>query len=234
MKKKNNLLSKFSVPMAALLAGLLMIGGTLGYLSSVTPARTNVFTKGSVETELLEPGFNVEETTINKNPYVTNVGDVDCIVRLKVEISPSEIEVPLAENPSASGGLDATMTDAEATALWAEGYRFWLNFNTVAADNTDRAAWVYNTADGYWYYQGVISPSEDTSELFTEVKWLIIEDNKFKDIQDFDIFITKESTYASYVDARDVEHNALTSAGTYDADAAAVIWEAMETEGKIF
>lgn len=236
MKKRKNFISRVSIPLTALLVGLLTIGGTLSYLSSVTEARTNIFSIGNVQTELMEPEFKVEETTISKNPYVTNVGSVDCIVRLKVEVSPGEIEVPLADNPSYkdSAGSKAVIADSqEAERLWNLGYRFWLNFNTNASDNPDKAAWVYNTADGYWYYQGVLAPSEDTSELFTEVKWLILENNYFKDIQDFDIYIKKESTFASYIAEDGVEYRAIVG-GAYNQEKADIIWAAMEEDGKIF
>lgn len=243
--KKKSLFTKFSVPMTALLIGLLMVGGTLGYLSSVTPTRTNQFSIGAVKTELLEPEFKIEGTEISKNPYVTNVGDVDCIVRLKIEISPKEIEVPLADNPSykkesddkdaARGGMNAKMSDPEAERLWDLGYRFWLNYNTKASFL--KSAWMYNEADGYWYYQDVLSPSKDTSELFSEVKWLMTETvggtEKFKDIQDFDIYIKKESTYAFYIDADDTQYSAKEN-GRYDQDNALVIWKAMSEAGKIY
>ena len=229
MKKKKNII-KLSVSFAALLLGFVLIQGTLSYLAGVTPTKINIFSIGSVETELLEPEFRVEGTTITKNPYVTNVGDVDCLVRMKVEISPAEIQVPLSENPSVQNGIDAVMDDAKADALWEQGYRFWLNFNTNAAQNT---AWVYNEADGFWYYQGVLSPSEDTSDLFTEVKWLCFEGNKFKEIQDFDIYIKKESTYAVYYEENGTEHSGVEN-GVYNQTKALEVWETMQTVGKIF
>lgn len=229
MKNKKNFI-KLSVALATLLLGIMLIGSTLSYLSGVSKTKINVFSIGSVETELLEPEFRVEGTTITKNPYVTNVGDVDCLVRMKVEISPAEIQIPLSENPSVQNGIDAVMDSVKADALWEQGYRFWLNFNTNAAQNT---AWAYNEADGFWYYQGVLSPSEDTSALFTEVKWLCFEDGYFKEIQDFDIYIKKEATYAVYYEENGTEHSGVEN-GVYNQTKALEIWETMKNEGKIF
>lgn len=237
MKKKNFI--KLSVVIATLLLGILVIGSTLSYLSDVSQTKINIFSIGSVETELLEPEFRVEGTTITKNPYVTNVGDVDCLIRMKVEISPKEIEVPLNNNPSVQNGVDAVMGDTKAGELWNLGYRFWLNFNTKAAEKN--IPWVYNEADGFWYYQGVLSPSEDTSDLFTEVKWLCFEDiivedetiTFFKDIQDFDIYIKKEATYAVYYEENGTEHSVVEN-GVYDQTKALKVWETMQAVGKIF
>lgn len=231
MKNKKNVM-KLSVLIAALLLGIMLIGGTLSYLAGVTPSRTNTFTIGSVVTELFEPEFKVEGTKISKNPYVTNVGDVDCIVRMKIEISPEEIVVPLSENPSYinSAGMNAEMTSEEVSGLWNLGYRFWLNYNTNA---TQKASWVYNSTDGYWYYQDVLSPAEDSSELFTEVKWLIIENGTWKEIQDFDIYIKKEATYAVYYDKSGAQHSSLSN-DTYNQEKAMDVWNAMQVAGKIF
>ena len=230
MKKKKNII-KLSVSFAALLLGFVLIQGTLSYLAGVTPTKINIFSIGSVETELLEPEFRVEGITITKNPYVTNVGDVDCLVRMKVEISPAEIQVPLSANPSVQDGTDAVMDSAKAEKLWESGYRFWLNFNTKAAEQN--IPWVYNEADGFWYYQGVLSPSEDTSDLFTEVKWLCFENGTFKEIQDFDIYIKKEATYSVYYEENGTEHSAVEN-GVYDQTKALEVWETMQTVGKIF
>ena len=237
MKIKKNVM-KLSISFVALLLGIMLIGGTLSYLAGVTPSRTNTFTIGSVATELLEPEFKLDGTKIGKNPYVTNVGDVDCIVRMKIEISPEEIEVPLSENPSykvvngVQGGMNAEMTSPDAERLWNLGYRFWLNYNTNA---TQKSSWVYNNADGYWYYQDVLSPAEDTSELFTEVKWLILEDGTWKEIQDFDIYIKKEATYAVYYDESGAQHSSMSgNSNTYNQNNAMNVWTAMEAAGKIF
>ncbi len=235
MKNKKNWI-KFTVSFAALLLGFVMIKGTLSYLSDTTVSKTNEFSIGSVETELLEPEFRLERTKISKNPYITNVGNVDCIVRMKVEIFPEEIEVPLAENPSCQvvngeqAGMDAVMSDAKATELWDLGYRFWLNFNTNAAQ---KSSWVYNPQDGFWYYQDVLSPAEDTSELFTEVKWLMFEGERLKDVQDFDIYLKKEATYAVYYEENGAEHSSMQN-GAYDQTNAMAVWDAMEVAGKIF
>ena len=238
MKNKKNFI-KLSVALATLLLGIMLIGSTLSYLSGVSKTKINVFSIGSVETELLEPEFRVEGTTITKNTYVTNVGDVDCLVRMKVEISPAEIQVPLKDNPSVQNGVDAKMGDTKAGELWAQGCRFWLNFNTKA--EAQNIPWVYNEADGFWYYQGVLSPSEDTSELFTEVKWLCFEEvtlegetiTIFKELQDFDIYIKKEATYAVYYEENGTEHSGVEN-GVYDQTKALEVWETMQAVGKIF
>lgn len=63
----------------ALLAGL-AVGGTLAWLTSSTGSVVNTFTVGNVEGEV-EENF---DGTIKKNVNVTNTGDVDAFIRVKL------------------------------------------------------------------------------------------------------------------------------------------------------
>lgn len=63
----------------ALLAGL-AVGGTLAWLTSSTGSVVNTFTVGNVKGEV-EENF---DGTIKKNVNVTNTGDVDAYIRVKL------------------------------------------------------------------------------------------------------------------------------------------------------
>ena len=99
----------------ALLAGL-AVGGTLAWLTSSTGSVVNTFTVGNVEGE-------VEETfdgTIKKNVNVTNTGDVDAFIRVKLVT----YRVNAAGNPV--GGEAESLSFTPGTG-WVEheGYYYY-------------------------------------------------------------------------------------------------------------
>jgi len=78
---------KLVITVAALIAIFgVSVGGTLAFLSSVTDEVVNKFTVGTIDTKL-----NEVIDGLNKEPSVENVGKSDCLVRIRVTISPSEV-----------------------------------------------------------------------------------------------------------------------------------------------
>ena len=99
----------------ALLAGL-AVGGTLAWLTSSTGSVVNTFTVGNVEGE-------VEETfdgTTKKNVNVTNTGDVDAFIRVKLVT----YRVNAAGNPV---GGEAVIPSFQLGADWVkhDGYYYY-------------------------------------------------------------------------------------------------------------
>lgn len=67
-------------------------GATLAYLQDETSTITNTFTIGDVEIDLDEPQWNPEEAedmvpgaTVDKDPYVTNVGQTEAFIGIRVD-----------------------------------------------------------------------------------------------------------------------------------------------------
>lgn len=78
---------KIIITVAALIAVFgVSVGGTLAILSSVTDEVVNKFSVGTVDTELIEVIDG-----LSKKPSVKNIGKSDCLVRMRVTISPSEV-----------------------------------------------------------------------------------------------------------------------------------------------
>ena len=77
-KKRRQLL------LALVLLGLITAGATMAFLSTATSSLTNTFTKGSITTELEEE----VKTDGTKEPRVKNTGKNDCLVRMRVSVSP--------------------------------------------------------------------------------------------------------------------------------------------------
>lgn len=99
----------------ALLAGL-AVGGTLAWLTSSTGSVVNTFTVGNVEGEV-EENF---DGTIKKNVNVTNTGDVDAFIRVKLVT----YRVNAAGNPV--GGEAESLSFTPGTG-WVEheGYYYY-------------------------------------------------------------------------------------------------------------
>lgn len=77
---------------AAALVAVVGIGSTLAYLQDETETKTNTFTIGNVDIDLDEPEWDPDDAenmipgaTVKKNPIVTNVGQTDAFIGVKVE-----------------------------------------------------------------------------------------------------------------------------------------------------
>lgn len=74
---------------------------------------------------------------------------------------------------------------------------------TVDWPDESDPSWVYNEADGYWYYTKVLAQGEQTSSLFTMIT--LSEETPESVIQDFDMIVYAESyqnnNYTNYTDA---------------------------------
>lgn len=216
-KKKILVISVIIVIMA------LAISSTFGLLSATTDPLTNKFEVGTIDTEIKEDDVTFD-TNINKNPSIKNVGKGDCLVRVRIDISPKKIADYIEKNNS----LVYRYTDngVEKTVYLQD----YIDDNNAMPNN-----WKYNVTDGYWYYQSVLPSGDKTLPIFTQVEGLTQEVrddgetyykiiDQFKDdISDFQISIYHESIQAVVYDEKGNEYNALDD-GKYLQSKADVLW----------
>lgn len=85
---KNRLNSKKAI-IATLIVGVITMlsvtGLTLAYYSDTTPVKENTFTVGNVTTDIEE---TIDPSKNQKEPYVVNSGKNDCLIRMRVTVSP--------------------------------------------------------------------------------------------------------------------------------------------------
>lgn len=86
MNKMKKFKSVSIMVLASIILVVLLVGATLAYFTDATERVENTFQLSSVETEILEVISDME-----KKPYVHNVGNADCIVRMRVNVSPANI-----------------------------------------------------------------------------------------------------------------------------------------------
>ena len=158
--------------------------GTLAYLKSNSGTVVNTFTVGSVETEIDE---NVDPSRNLKEVRVVNTGKNDCLVRMRVVISPEKSGIELG------------------------------NYNNEFEKKSD----------GFWYYKGILkAPTENkyyaTPYLFTNYKIPEgFEDN-------FTITVYQEAVQATVHLANGTTISAYGENGSYNAENAAMIWQAYD------
>lgn len=153
------------------LAAIMVIGGTFAYFNQ-TMTVENPFDTGkydSTVTEDFKPGDgkNWEPgSEVNKDVTVKNTGDYDLLVRVKFDekwTSKADGSV-VKENL----GLDDGTSQEDATDGLVD-----LDFSVVQK-NLNKANWIYNTEDGYWYYKQNLKAGENTGVFLDSVK--LIED----------------------------------------------------------
>ncbi len=129
----------------ALLAAVALLlvaaaGGTLAVLTDSSWSLINKFESGVIDTEIDEElGADGK-----KEPFVTNTGKADCLVRMKVVVSPEEV----------LGSSSAVPTETDLQKI-LEGLG-------------NNGMWKY--VNGYFYYQNILHAEEKTVPLFTKVK----------------------------------------------------------------
>lgn len=151
------------------LAAVMMIGGTFAYFNQ-TMTVENPFDTGkydSVLTESFKPadGENWEPgAEVNKDIEVTNTGDYDVLVRVKFDEKwvNKDTEATVKENT----GMDDTFSQADALdgLVEADG--------SVVFKKLNKENWVYNEADGYWYYKTNLAAGEATGTFLDAVQLL--------------------------------------------------------------
>lgn len=125
------------------IAALLLVagaGGTLAVLTDSSWSLINKFESGVIDTEIEEElGADGK-----KEPFVTNTGKADCLVRMKVVVSPEEILGNTGSTPNETD-LQKILEGLGNNGMWKYG-------------------------DGYFYYQDILHAQEKTVPLFKKVK----------------------------------------------------------------
>ena len=150
------------------LAAIMVIGGTFAYFNQ-TMTVTNPFDTGKYDTNVTEDfkpedGDNWEPgAEVNKDVTVKNTGDYDVLVRVKLTEKwvNKTTSNTVAENTTGLKG-DASQVDAK-DGLTTGDY-------SVVEKTLNAANWVYNDADGYWYYNKNLKAKTDTGKFLDAVK----------------------------------------------------------------
>lgn len=150
------------------LAAIMVIGGTFAYFNQ-TMTVTNPFDTGKYDTNVTEDfkpedGDNWEPgAEVNKDVTVKNTGDYDVLVRVKLTEKwvNKTTSNTVAENTTGLKG-DASQVDAK-DGLTTGDY-------SVVEKTLNENDWVYNDADGYWYYKTNLKAKTDTGKFLDAVK----------------------------------------------------------------
>ena len=152
------------------LAAIMVIGGTFAYFNQ-TMTVTNPFDTGKYNTNVTED-FKPEDgktwepgAEVNKYVTVKNTGDYDVLVRVKLTekwVNKTTDNI-VAENTTGLKG-NASQIDP-ADGLTTGDY-------SVVEKTLDEANWVYNDADGYWYYKTNLAAKTETGKFLDAVKLL--------------------------------------------------------------
>lgn len=152
------------------LAAIMVIGGTFAYFNQ-TMTVTNPFDTGKYDTNVTEDfkptdGDNWEPgAEVNKDVTVKNTGDYDVLVRVKFDEQwvNKDTKKAVAKNEK---GLNATASQVNPSdGLTTGDY-------SVVAKKLNATNWVYNDADGYWYYKSNLKAKTDTGVFLDAVTLL--------------------------------------------------------------
>ena len=137
-------ISKKSKITAALLMTVLVvagsIGATLAYYSNETKVLSNQFTVANIDTDIVEEFKEISETEYTKLVTVKNTGNAPCLVRVRVEVTPSSEEANIK-------------IDDKTVADW----------KVKLGDD-----WKYKE-DGFFYYTKALPEGVSTASLVNKV-----------------------------------------------------------------
>lgn len=142
----------------ALIVGLLMlvvVGTTFALYTTGLKQITNKFDVGDLDTSIVEP-TDPEQKPANKDVTVTNNGSISAYVRARIVV---DVEDGLLEPDQVKFKTEADEGDPEDNEIWV-----------ILADKAENKAKWTKDDDGYYYYEAILAPGDDTGELITEVK----------------------------------------------------------------
>ena len=154
LKKK-----KVFILMLALVVGILGTTSTMAVLSASTGSIINIFKPADVNTHIEEEEDDQPlkaNTNILKIPVVVNDGPSNAFIRARITISPSTSSVKLyAGSWSTLTGATKMFTQSQVVY---DGSTFYNNGN-----------WIYNSADGFYYYNLPVKAGDATASIFDAV-----------------------------------------------------------------
>lgn len=151
------------------LAVIMVVGGTFAYFNQ-TMSVTNPFDTGKYDTTLTEDfnpgdGDNWEPgAEVNKDVTIKNTGDYDVLVRVKFSEKWVNKDTK-AQIKSLDNLQEGTYQESATDGLVA-------NDGSVVEKTLNKANWVYNSADGYWYYKTNLAAGTDTGKFLDAVTLL--------------------------------------------------------------
>lgn len=187
MKGKGRLIA-----LAAVL-GVAVVGGTFAYFNQTLTAE-NIFDTGTYDTELVEKfkptdGENWEPgTNVNKDVTVKNTGSLPVVVRVKFEeewVNKDSGEALCRIDTTVNKDKLALGTPSDASNKFENVYQSDDGDGKTGIDVDDSVVfkqmipdggWVYNPADGYYYYTKKLAgtqKADDGTEIIDETTKLL-------------------------------------------------------------
>lgn len=201
MKKIKEVIRQYKkIAITACLLIVIGAGATAAYLSASTGALKNTFEIGEFDTDT-EIKENIDpDITGSKEPYVKNIGNAECIVRMRVNFSP--------DNTGAEVDFNQTK--------WTKGEDgYWYYQGTLKPDAETDDLFTKVTVPGQ---------SEGQSEAEQLDAW-----NDFLTLYpDFNIALYQEASPVT-VTVDDKTYTALKE-GQYDQEAAMQVWKLYEEQ----
>lgn len=152
------------------IAALALVAGIWAYYSSTNPIQNQLQTK-SYGNELVEkftpksdwqPGEKVE-----KEVGVTNTGDYNLFVRIKMEETWTLSEGTLVSYNSDSAKFHSATSEFATQTSATDGLT--TGDESVVYKEIDLTGWTLNADDGYWYYTLPLKPSDSTGNLLKSI-----------------------------------------------------------------
>lgn len=151
------------------LAAIMLIGGTFAYFNQTMTVK-NPFDTGKYDTVVTEDfkpgdGDNWEPgAEVNKDVTVKNTGDYAVVVRVKFD--EKWVNKTSGATVKENEKMDDTTNQANATdgLVKADG--------SVVTKKLNKENWVYNKADGYWYYKTNLAAGANTGKFLDSVTLL--------------------------------------------------------------
>lgn len=165
----------FTLLLSVLLVAMVLVGGTMAYLTASDTAVVNEFKLADVQTEIDEPdGGKPEE----KAPVVVSNGESEVYVRARAVVVTGEgSSVPVSEND-----LHIRYNDQS----YSGSQNGWKN---------DQDAYWFKADDGWYYYNQPLAKGERTEPLFDGVDNITQWENPAS--VKFDIYVYHESVLAT-------------------------------------
>ena len=184
--------SKTKIIALAGILGVALIGGTFAYFTQ-TDGVTNRFHTGTYNTELVErfkpkDGENWEPgAKVNTEVLVQNTGDLPVVVRVKFTeewAHKSDPENPYYKVDTADTAVKPAAPGTTARNKFESIYQTDANDGIAGTDVDDSIVtkelnlseadkWVYNPADGYYYYKEILPARTDDSQPYPETEKIL-------------------------------------------------------------
>ena len=127
----------------AAVIGACLVGSTFATFTD-EKHKTNEFSVNNVTTEIVETFEETDvATSFKKEVAVKNTDVTDCLVRVRVNVTPASEE-------------NNIKVDGVTYAQWRDGH-------------DENSTWYYNEEDGFFYYMGVLKAGDTTENLMSTV-----------------------------------------------------------------